>query len=58
MLGMRRLSPEDDIAKLTSLVRSAYQGLANMGLRYTATWQDDRTTHRSVIMSKSLAHGP
>ncbi len=35
----RHLSPEDDIEALTLLIRRAYKQLADLGLRYVATWQ-------------------
>jgi GNAT superfamily N-acetyltransferase len=41
---LRRLTEDDDISPLTLLLREAYQRLADLGLRYTATWQSDEIT--------------
>lgn len=39
-----RLAEESDVPQLHSLVRAAYQELADMGLNFTGTYQDEETT--------------
>lgn len=41
---IRRFQDADSVSELTDLVRQAYAGLAAMGFRYLATWQDDAIT--------------
>jgi len=41
---IRRHRKEDDIAPITGMLHAAYAPLAAMGLRYTATHQDDKVT--------------
>lgn len=43
---LRKLSESDDIPSITRLLHEAYAPLAAMGLRFTATWQDDEITRR------------
>ncbi len=43
---IRLLSPDDSIGDLTMLIRRAYKQLADMGLQYVATWQDEEITRR------------
>ena len=45
---IRRLAPADSLADLTALLNRAYRGLLEMGLRYVATWQDERITKRRI----------
>jgi GNAT superfamily N-acetyltransferase len=42
----RPLAPDDDVSELTALLHRAYARLADMGLNYTATYQDDEVTRR------------
>jgi RimJ/RimL family protein N-acetyltransferase len=41
---IRPLEPSDSIPELTLLVRSAYQRLADLGLRFWGTWQSEEDT--------------
>jgi GNAT superfamily N-acetyltransferase len=41
---IRPLGPEDSLAELTELLHRAYAPLAARGLRYVASWQDERIT--------------
>jgi len=45
---IRRWSSTDSLTELTALVRRAYQQLADRGLRYTATWQDEKITAERI----------
>lgn len=46
-LVIRPLEPRDSFAELTTVVRSAYQQLADMGFRYWGTYQSEEDTqHR------------
>lgn len=40
--------PDDDVAQLTELLHRAYKELADMGLRYTATWQTPDITEDRI----------
>ncbi|MBC8366212.1 GNAT family N-acetyltransferase [bacterium] len=42
------------MAELTSLLNRAYAGLAEMGFRYVATWQDEAITRRRVGRGECL----
>lgn len=44
--NVRSLNGADDIPALTTLLRTSYRKLGDMGLRFTATWQDDAITAR------------
>lgn len=48
MNGIRLLRDTDSIAELTRLVRSAYEPLVKMGLRYSGTWQDEAKTRELI----------
>ncbi|MFA5889865.1 MAG: GNAT family N-acetyltransferase [Actinomycetota bacterium] len=39
---------EDSLVELTDLLHRSYAGLAEMGLRYVATYQDEETTARRI----------
>ncbi|MDB4377687.1 hypothetical protein N9Z33_01380 [Akkermansiaceae bacterium] len=41
---VRKWQPGDDLSAITALLHRAYAELAEMGFRYTATWQDDEKT--------------
>jgi GNAT superfamily N-acetyltransferase len=41
---IRPLNETDSMAELTALVRTAYQRLADMGLRFMGTWQGENDT--------------
>ena len=41
-------SAVDSISELTALLHRAYAGLAALGLRYVATWQDEEVTARRI----------
>src|SRR4051794_2145644 len=41
---IRLLGPVDDVADLTALLHRAYRGLAERGMRFLASHQDDATT--------------
>jgi GNAT superfamily N-acetyltransferase len=43
-LVIRALQPGDSMAELTDLLRRAYRQLADLGLRYMATWQSEDVT--------------
>lgn len=45
-LEIRLLAPEDSVADLTALIRRAYRQLADLELKYVATWQDEAITRR------------
>jgi GNAT superfamily N-acetyltransferase len=45
---IRPLAPADSIAELTNLLHRAYKPLADMGLRFVATWQDEAITRRRI----------
>lgn len=45
---IRRLTDQDSIADLTKLVRTAYQKLADMGLRYWGTHQSEDDTRKRI----------
>lgn len=50
---IRPLRDNDSVPELTALLRAAYAPLAAMGLRYTATWQDDSITLRRLTTGLS-----
>lgn len=41
---LRRLGPADDLGALTLLLNRAYAPLAESGMKYLATWQDEAVT--------------
>lgn len=45
-LVLRPLSPDDSIGELTELLHRAYKQLADMGLRFVATYQSEEETRR------------
>jgi GNAT superfamily N-acetyltransferase len=45
---IRLLDPSDSIHDLTLLINRAYKTLADMGLKYVGTWQDDDMTRKRV----------
>jgi GNAT superfamily N-acetyltransferase len=45
---LRPLRSDDSISETTSLLHIAYSHLADMGLRYHATWQDDEVTRQRL----------
>lgn len=45
---VRLLSDDDSIPELTALLHRSYARLANLGLRFVATYQDDATTLERV----------
>jgi hypothetical protein len=47
-LQLRMLRKDDKISPITALIRSSYRRLADMGLRYTANWQEDAITNERV----------
>ena len=47
-LDVRRFGAGDSVEELTSLLRTAYRELADMGLRYVATWQDEEITRDRI----------
>lgn len=48
-LQLRRFDPAaDDVSALTRLVRRAYATLADRGLKYVGTWQDDEVTRSRI----------
>jgi GNAT superfamily N-acetyltransferase len=47
-IEIRLLEESDSIHDLTSLINRAYKRLADMGLRYVATWQDDDITQERI----------
>ncbi len=47
-LLVREFTPSDSLAALTDLLHRAYAGLAQRGLRYVATSQDEDTTARRI----------
>jgi len=49
---VRPLAPEDSISELTALLHRAYKQLADMGLRFVATYQDDDTTRKRISHSE------
>lgn len=45
---IRELSPDDSLEELTELLHRSYRALAEMGLKYVATYQDVATTRRRI----------
>lgn len=44
---------EHSVSDITNLLHRAYQRLADLGLRYTATWQDDKTTLARILQGQT-----
>jgi len=49
-----RLSEENDIPAIRLLVNAAYKELADMGLNYTATYQDEEETRRRLSQGRAF----
>jgi ribosomal protein S18 acetylase RimI-like enzyme len=45
---IRPLGEDDSLEELTELLHRAYKALADMGLKYLATWQDIETTRKRI----------
>jgi ribosomal protein S18 acetylase RimI-like enzyme len=45
---VRRFGEGESVGELTALLHRAYASLAAMGLRFTATWQDDAVTRERI----------
>lgn len=45
---IRELNPSDSLEELTELLHRSYKQLADMGLKYVATYQDVETTRRRI----------
>lgn len=45
---IRELAPSDSLEELTELLHRSYKQLADMGLKYLATYQDVETTRRRI----------
>jgi GNAT superfamily N-acetyltransferase len=45
---IRPIGPEDDVGALTDLLHRAYQPLAERGMRFLASHQDEETTRRRI----------
>jgi len=58
-LVIRALEPGDSMAELTELLRRAYRRLADLGLRYMATWQSEDVTRSRAAAGSCLVavHG-
>lgn len=50
-----RLVQDSDIPRLRQLVNDAYKELADMGLNYTATYQDEKITRERVSQGRAFA---
>ncbi len=48
-----RVARDSDVPKIRHLVNSAYKELADMGLNYTATYQDEETTRDRISKGKA-----
>lgn len=51
-LRIRSLAPDDSFEELTALLHAAYAHLAEMGLRYVATYQSADTTRRRAAQGE------
>ncbi len=47
-LVIRELAPTDSLEELTELLHRSYKQLADMGLKYVATYQDVETSRRRI----------
>lgn len=50
-----RAATEVDVPALRILLNSAYKELADMGLNYTASYQDEETTRQRIAKGKAFA---
>lgn len=53
-LTIRPFHVGDDVASITKLLRRAYQRLADLGLRYNATWQPDEKTFLRLTRDRAF----
>ncbi|MBK8550703.1 MAG: GNAT family N-acetyltransferase [Ignavibacteria bacterium] len=53
-ISIRRFTPADPISEITNLLHTSYKFLANLGLRYLATHQDDSETEKRL--KKGIAY--
>lgn len=53
-LNIRRWTDADDVSALTEMLHRAYKPLADMGLRFLATHQDDTITRERVSAGKTF----
>ena len=51
---MFRLASESDVSQIRTLVNEAYKELADMGLNYTATYQDDEETRKRMAQGRTF----
>jgi ribosomal protein S18 acetylase RimI-like enzyme len=49
-----RIANDRDISNIRLLVNSAYKELADMGLNYTATYQDEQTTRERISKGRAF----
>jgi GNAT superfamily N-acetyltransferase len=49
---VRLITPDDSITELTQLINRAYKDLADMGLKYVGTWQDEEITRKRISTSE------
>ncbi len=49
-----RQAQDSDIANIRELVNSSYKELADMGLNYTATYQDEKITRERISKGKAF----
>jgi GNAT superfamily N-acetyltransferase len=45
---IRLFEPTDDVAQLNTIIRAAYQSLADAGMRYHASYEDVAATQRQI----------
>jgi ubiquinone/menaquinone biosynthesis C-methylase UbiE/ribosomal protein S18 acetylase RimI-like enzyme len=53
-VGYRRFAPTDSIPKLTEMLHGAYRPLADMGMRFLASHQDDAMTRERVECGETI----
>ena len=51
---MFRLATEKDVSKIRTLVNEAYKELADMGLNYTASYQDEEETKKRMAQGRTF----
>lgn len=49
-----RLAQDSDVPRIRHLVNSAYKELADMGLNYTATYQDEQVTRERISKGRAF----
>jgi hypothetical protein len=49
-----RWAQDSDVAKLRTLVNASYKELSDMGLNYTATYQDEQVTRERICKGKAF----